>query len=157
MNQAKPYFGVYYIKGDSAPVLCEVDGGVCYEAHASEIAAQASANAGNLINASHADMGRYVVQPIPAGVRVHDRESDSESVSGEHALALAEPHSAHAASPSTDTIVMRFAKMTVRRELYDVVPDGEQWMVLHDGKAIEPCLTEAAAWEYAFNVVDCII
>lgn len=103
--------------------------------------------------------------------------ANDEAALREAELPLAEPHSDHAAGPAKtpimnrinadsdanmlrampDTIVMRFAKMTVRRELYDVVPDGDQWMVIHDGKAIEPCLTEAVAWEYAFNVVDCII
>lgn len=68
------YFGIYYV-GEGAPRLCEVDGGVCYEAY------RTAAEAEREIAATLPEFAeRYTVKPIPAGTRVWDRESHSVNV-----------------------------------------------------------------------------
>lgn len=77
----KIYFGVYYIANEGAdPVLCEVDGGICYEAYTDIADANSSASEANDSAIAHGWHGRYDVRIIPAGVRVWDRDSDCESI-----------------------------------------------------------------------------
>ena len=71
----RKYFGLYYIKGET-PELCEVDGGVCYEAHRNEKKAQAR------IALCHLNPADYDVRAIPAGIKVFDCKSNKVAISG---------------------------------------------------------------------------
>lgn len=51
---------------------------------------------------------------------------------------------------------MRFAKAFAKGEMYDVVRDDQRYMVIHDGKVVEPHVSEAAAWAYVFDILDCM-
>jgi hypothetical protein len=87
------YWGVYHVNGNGEATLCEIDGGICYEAYRSKRSAEQSARRSNyhmtLWNEGRAyyqdyDESHFEVRPIPAGVRVWDKYSDTEGVSGEH-------------------------------------------------------------------------
>lgn len=79
---AKPFFGVFWSETlESTPVLCEVDGGVCYEAYATKAKAEEQA-----IKAAAFGEGIYTSAPIAAGTRVFDYDTDQETVAGEHTI-----------------------------------------------------------------------
>lgn len=64
------FYGVYWIKPDGEAVLCEVDGGTCYEAYRSKARAEKSAKRGM---ESFKRFGtQYAARRIPAGVQVWD-------------------------------------------------------------------------------------
>ena len=71
----RKYFGLYYIKGET-PELCEVDGGVCYEAHRNEKKAQAR------ISLCRLNAADYDVCPVPAGIKVFDYKTDQVVIAG---------------------------------------------------------------------------
>lgn len=71
----RKYFGLYYIKG-ATPELCEVDGGVCYEAHRNEKKALARITICNL------NSQEYAVMQIPRGIKVFDCKTDQVAISG---------------------------------------------------------------------------
>lgn len=82
---ARPYFGVYYASEGQEPQLCEVDGGVCFEAHRTEAGAQKSVEQTEAIY-----RGNYIVLPIPAGTLVCDRETETKVIAGAHVAAPAQ-------------------------------------------------------------------
>jgi hypothetical protein len=65
------YFGVYYMGDGNKGQLCEVESGVCYEAH------KTAAQAAESIAAQCQKPDNYFVAPIAPGIAVYDRDSDS--------------------------------------------------------------------------------
>lgn len=87
------FYGVYFVDlttGESG--LCEVDGGICYEAYRKEEIAQDRAASNNKSAQWHADHynralnSRYEVRVIPDGVRVWDDKDQCEYVTGADSL-----------------------------------------------------------------------
>jgi len=79
----KKYFGIYYrAKPNADLVLCEVDGGVCYEAYANESAACALVGITNREAINNGWLSRYEVHPIPSNTLVFDSETGSEAFAG---------------------------------------------------------------------------
>jgi hypothetical protein len=72
------YFGVYYVAQEgSNPRLCEVDGGVCYEAYPTHELAQGAIDEMKWKE-------NYIVLPIPQGVKVYDHATETICISGTH-------------------------------------------------------------------------
>jgi hypothetical protein len=100
----RAYFGVYYVDENGHATLCEVDGGICYEAYATEREAHASVAQGinqiadwNAHRRSYEpfDRSTYEVRQIPEGTRVWDRYADRADIAGAHTgpAALSHPTS----------------------------------------------------------------
>jgi hypothetical protein len=83
MDIRTPYYAVYFI-AEGEPQLCEVDGGICYEAYRTLAEAEKSAAWSNNMYREHFPNGGYEARPLPANVRVWDRDTDQEAISGPH-------------------------------------------------------------------------
>ncbi|MCU1787728.1 hypothetical protein CUU54_02505 [Pectobacterium polaris] len=64
------FYGVYWVELDGEAVLCEVDGGTCYEAYRSKARAEKSAKRSTEAFSAHG--AQYVARRIPAGVLIWD-------------------------------------------------------------------------------------
>ncbi len=76
----KQFVGIYYRDADNKVMLCEVDGGICYEAYTNASEAQKVAAASNADAVKYGWSGRYEVNSIPAGTLVFDREIEAQAV-----------------------------------------------------------------------------
>lgn len=73
------FFGVYWVDDAGKHLLCEVDGGTCYEAYRDFDKALQSAGYGNRV----CKTDRYIVKAIPAGVKVFDTETECAIITTE--------------------------------------------------------------------------
>lgn len=73
------FFGVYWVNDAGNHVLCEVDGGTCYDAHRDFNKALQSAGIANQMFKTD----RYIVKAIPAGVKVFDSETECAIITSE--------------------------------------------------------------------------
>jgi hypothetical protein len=76
------FFGLYYVNEAGERELCEVDGGVCYEAHRDRDDAEMMLAADKTLSAS----GSYEVHPIPGGQRVADPITESVVTAKPHMI-----------------------------------------------------------------------
>lgn len=70
------FWGVYYNNPNGTQELCEVDGGISYEAHRTLTDAELAASSA----CSYTSPNSYIALPIPTGIRVWDNETDSETI-----------------------------------------------------------------------------